>query len=858
MNVDQKEKENYFKLKLLAFLHDPPLKVMNLPTHERVAKEIKDRLGVYGEIDGFDFSSFWGDADKLASGIDRIAFKNVEVKPEYFYSPFEDKPRKIGNIAGLLRGQEEILEMIEKFESFEKKFLYAWWRFFKSDFYYIPADTRAPNHSIVAHAVRTSAIASALYWGGKVSLAIFSIGPVQDFIKSARRTRDFWAGSCILSYLTWTAMRTVIDEYGPDQVIFPSLHDQPWMLIYLRGKVGDYIPFPSKEDLSIASFPNRFFAILPHDTDILKKAENAVKDAWKEIIKNGLDKLDLNENEINEIAEVYKDFLSVDWVLVDVPCGIRSEMNQKCVKKFAEQIKMILDESRESESEKAEKLPTVDDFLKALNEKDRAYSSIYLSTVFYSKLHTILEKFLSSIKSYRKLEMDVAKLNIYDVGTHERCSVCGQFPAIGMIFEGSEPVKYEPKLRENIEELLCPICLAKREFHDFLARKISNSYPNLNREDLSSYFKSFPSTTEIAATFAKQHLLDVLKENPDLDVEKGSRNISYRAVPKLERVYKKIGLNLLDVDMSAILYDNPEQYGVKRIPSRLFKELKNVESLTNYYAILMMDGDNIGKWLSGEMNKTFEELMAKVNSESVALDTLRNKKHPMTPSMHEDFSRRLLEFSKEVREIVEDNYGVLIYSGGDDVFAMLPIRTALRAAKEIKECFSMHLSSRATMSAGIVVAHSKYPLREVISTAYDAEKMAKNAGRDTFCLVILKRSGEKVEFCSKWRISESKIEVADTISGIVEFAGSEDVSRKFFYDVLNMVREVGKTDLWRDIAKQIVNLNVKKKSEADGKNLKKIGEQINEIIDGLKYPKDLQGFLRVVAFLSRGDVHEEF
>ncbi len=34
----------------------------------------------------------------------------------------------------------------------------------------------------------------------------FTLGPVQGFVAQARRTRDFWAGSFLLSYLTGKAM----------------------------------------------------------------------------------------------------------------------------------------------------------------------------------------------------------------------------------------------------------------------------------------------------------------------------------------------------------------------------------------------------------------------------------------------------------------------------------------------------------------------------------------------------------------------------------------------------------------------------------------------------------------------------
>ena len=38
-----------------------------------------------------------------------------------------------------------------------------------------------------------------------------SIGPVQTFVAQARRTRDFWAGSFLLSWLSGQAMAAVLD-----------------------------------------------------------------------------------------------------------------------------------------------------------------------------------------------------------------------------------------------------------------------------------------------------------------------------------------------------------------------------------------------------------------------------------------------------------------------------------------------------------------------------------------------------------------------------------------------------------------------------------------------------------------------
>ncbi len=869
------KKENFFRFKLSAFFHDPPLKIENIKYHEKDAKKILDRLEAYikSEYEKHIIST----ADVLASGIDRIAFKNEIVPPEYFISPFEDSPKKIvndngkiGNLDMLLKAQEEILNDIEGMDSYEKRFFYAWRKFFRTDFYSIPADTRAPNHSIIAHAVRTSAIASSLYTNGTLSFALFTIGPVQDFIKAARKTRDFWAGSYILSYLTWMAIRVVVEKYGPDHIVFPALYEQPLFTLYLREKLDD-TDLPSKDDLAIASFPNRFFAILPHDMEVLKEAEEAVRNKWKDILRNGFESIDKNKDKdidedfVNSLVEVYGDFIDINWAIVDVPC-VNNLKDLHCVEKAAREIQKLFDEKdlEEKEDPYVAKIATTEDLLNALKDKKRAYSNTFLSTVFYSKFYAINEKLLSAVKGYRKFRIDLNKLNELDKSKANRCSVCGDFPAAVKFAKDGKYYDISNKNVVEVEETLCPVCLAKREFYSFLAKEVARVYGSDAENGLSSFFRAFPSTTEISAAHLKEHLIEKIRKDKNLDVKKDRKKdgkMKIMPVPKLRGSEKAEKIELLNTDMAA-LFDDMEDYGVEDIPQELLRFAREYkEGFVNYYAVLVMDGDKIGEWLSGRKNKTFEELMAKVNGESVALDILRDKIHPMAPSFHEDFSRRLLLFSKRVGDIVKERYGVLVYSGGDDVFAMFPVDDVMEAAHKIRKAFSEYLSSKATMSAGIVVAHRKYPLREVIREAHNAESDAKHNGRDSFCLSILKRSGERVRFCSKWTVDD--VEVAPYIMRIVKDAKSGKISRRFFYDFAKLLMEAKAEDGWKDIAKALLSMLSKKKSGEkviDSSSSNKIAS-IVDIVDSMSKTdgaKTLISVLNTIAFLSRSGGYEEF
>lgn len=100
-------------------------------------------------------------------------------------------------------------------------------------------------------------------------LLAFHIGPVQDFIATARRTQDLWMGSWLLSRLSYTAMKTAHDQ-GAIPILPKELPDH---------STPDFDP-------AIAEVPNHFMARVPADKNAVALAEAveaAVKSAWETI-----------------------------------------------------------------------------------------------------------------------------------------------------------------------------------------------------------------------------------------------------------------------------------------------------------------------------------------------------------------------------------------------------------------------------------------------------------------------------------------------------------------------------------------------------------------------------------------------
>lgn len=126
-----------------------------------------------------------------------------------------------------------------------------------------------------------------------------------------------------------------------------------------------------------------------------------------------------------------------------------------------------------------------------------------------------------------------------------------------------------------------------------------------------------------------------------------------------------------------------------------------------YLAILMADGDNMGH--------QFRELGASL-------------------------SGNLQQFATQcVPEIIKRHNGTLIYSGGDDTLAFLPLGSALACAREFRAAFKE--TTGCNLSAGLAIVHYKQDLRESLAAARDAEKKAKSAGRDRLALAVHPRGG---------------------------------------------------------------------------------------------------------------------
>ena len=162
-----------------------------------------------------------------------------------------------------------------------------------------------------------------------------------------------------------------------------------------------------------------------------------------------------------------------------------------------------------------------------------------------------------------------------------------------------------------------------------------------------------------------------------------------------------------------------------------------------------------------------------------------------------------------MRHVVErEHLGRLIYAGGDDVFAMLPVADLLPAMQRLRHAYSgtdpeheggrdahgltLHngfaflngklmrmMGSKATASCGAVIAHHQAPLSAVRRELHAAEQRAKNeGGRDAFSITIVKRSGGALHLTAKWG------EPVKLLQDLRRFLAADGVSRRAAYHTL--------------------------------------------------------------------------
>lgn len=579
-------------------------------------------------------------------------------------------------------------------------------------------------------------------------LIAIAIGPVQDFINTARRSRDLWFGSWLLSELSSAAAYHFVSQYKMESLIFPAIEDP-----------SDIDPQNPKRDFSVV---NRILAIV--DTTDATSLMNAVEEAVRDRLTGLRDQAfpaeerffmkDLAIAQVNDLVEFY-------WAAVSL--------------------------------------------------RDYAQSRTQVETLLIARKNT--RNFVSA----RQWSGNVPKSSLD--GQRESVIAETAYPT-----RTDDETRKIAKVRHLFEryrarggERLCGIGLLKRLG---------------NRRGDDSFF----STSHVAALPLMSAVTDPTK------VRKYVENLV------------KIGVNPKDLH-GVPLARGPSQAGKAPYPPAfaipsgwphhgrawdgdiLFEERLrdyfDITSLTEQErfrrAKLALQGflkDALPEETTGPL-PYFALLHGDGDGMGLVIESLT------TPEEHQQLSLRLTQFAKSVAGIVENrHHGSLVYSGGDDVLAFLPLHTVLDCARELADAFRDQKlkgaeGKSATLSVGIAITHHIEPLSDALELAREAERDAKKLTRkNALCIKLSKRSGETTTVLDHWSRLDERLRFFTLLHLTNKLPDGVAYELRVLNDDLKYVPDAALPELKRILKRKRAGHG---EEEIDKRIIKKLGVTLDEL-----------------------------
>ncbi len=539
-------------------------------------------------------------------------------------------------------------------------------------------------------------------------LVSISIGPVQDFIAQARRSRDLWFGSHILSEISRAAAKAVAERGG--KLIFPALERGDRELNACDGMMRE----DNKPPLAVAN--KLLFEVDDAETanSCIDTAFSSTKQRWNDLAAQAL----TNSRNLVEASVLDK---------------VWREQVDGLIELYAATAPVTSDNFGEVRGELEKQIAArknLRNFEQYQHHRPGAPKSSLDGgrvSVLANPRHNRTTRQQFRIPSSEHLDaVGVVKR----VGGKPRQFV----PITNLAFAPwLHTLKDDPEVKSQIDDL----CNMMGE------EAFGGLFGKVSRKDLPAG-TAFESDAQI---FMQDRFEALLLENQVADHRDLETNTNYvKLKTRLTDLWESIK------DSTNIPAD------AKKTPHP-------------YVAAIVADGDRMGQ----------------------ALGTLNNATELRT------FSKKLSEFADEARRIVEQECsGSLLYAGGDDVVAFVPVSEAIRCADNLQQKFKQLMKSgealpanwnsadnerqSPTLSVGVGVGHVLAGMGNLLKYGRDAEADAKGGKikdktqqRNALAIVFDKRSGGRLRWRSQWS-EKSEHAAVKMIEAAIRRMGGNDSS----------------------------------------------------------------------------------
>ncbi len=507
-------------------------------------------------------------------------------------------------------------------------------------------------------------------------LLLVSIGPVQDFIATARRSRDLYFGSWMLSELSKSVAKRLADSFGMENLIFPA----PSSLADLDAESG----------FNVA---NRVLVAIKEDSppvDLDKLISQALKERLKCIrqeafgrIKGAFDRKVAND-QVDDLIEYY-------WVSVT-----------------------------------------------------------FENTTAYHRQRRSLESLMAARKNTRAFRQPSWGDAI------PKSSLDGQRESVlpETIFDDLSPVQLYQQYHIRPGERLSGVGLLKRHG----SRRKDIRFFSTSHVAALPYLAQLDASQKHAVDNYVQSLLKLGLDKEALGNVPGSPHPAFC----------RYDGHILYPGRLAEFFSGEVLGSAEVALETFFRTINDGRRPQSYYALLVGDGDHIGKMIDAQQ----------------------------TTEDHRKFSLTLAGFADEVKKVVENHQGSLIYAGGDDVMAFLPVHTVLSCAAELSRTFVDIMKESGlknkegqvpTFSVGIAISHHLEPLADALTLARKAEHDAKTLRpeKNALTIAVAKRSGATTTVIGPWGELDRRIALFTYLHQ------KEAIPDKIGYELRDMTRRIG-------------------------------------------------------------------
>lgn len=512
-------------------------------------------------------------------------------------------------------------------------------------------------------------------------LLLIALGPVQDFIAQARRTRDLWYGSHLLSELNRVAAHALAD--GGAELIFPALTKGDAQLQPCLAPLRPDGTFPQ-------NIANKLLAEVPSGVDPQQIAR-AVRDA---------------------VTRYWRDDLA-------------APVKARCAGLLASGIDAVWIEQVDTFLEFAASWLPVGDYAQTRRQIEQAIAGRKMLRDFGAWTHGRGSVPKSSLDGARETVLLPPKARQATLARKYRLTDGEQLDAIGLVKRaGGDPDQFVPVVNVALASWLDLV--SRVALSDLEALRTACQEARVSRVER----KDLPCTAPF--------LFDASVLLPS----------------RWRSVFDEQGLD-----------GDAQEWGRRHVKPILGK----VSEPYPYVACLVADGDRMGR----------------------AIDGLGSA------AEHRAFSGALARFAGEARKVVEqEHHGALVYAGGDEVLAFLPLPEVLSCAEDLRKgfdaamasaCQSVPAEQRPTLSVGLGIGHLMESMGDLLTLGRQAEREAKR-DRNTLAVIVDKRSGGTRSWRDQW--NNDPLGVLRNATALLQ----DRLSSRKVYEIANSLRRLPEPD----------------------------------------------------------------